>query len=73
MAFPGTEQRGSALDDEDTFRPSHRTIPDSALNYDTRIRENVDSTGNLKRDEPDCSPNPLDLLAINALYQTTEP
>ena len=40
---------------------SHPTIPDAAMNYDSRL--------NPSREEPDCAPHPFDVMAIHALYQ----
>ena len=41
---------------------AHPTIPDSVMNYDSNIR--------YFSNEPDCSPHPFDIMAIEALYQT---
>ncbi len=43
------------------YATSHPTIASSALNYDSRVAGAAD--------EPDCFPHPLDVLAVNALYQ----
>ena len=43
------------------YATSHPTIASSALNYDGRV---AGASG-----EPDCFPHPLDVLAVNALYQ----
>ena len=40
---------------------SHPTIPDAAMNYDSRL--------NPSREEPDCAPHPFDVMAIYALYR----
>ena len=40
------------------YEASHPAVTDSVMNYDGR------------KDEPDCSPHPLDIMAIYALYQT---
>ena len=45
---------------EYVYLASHPGTPDSAMNYDRMI----DS------DEPDCSPHPLDIMAIYSLYQS---
>ena len=42
------------------YEASHPTTPDSVLNYDLEAEV----------DEPDCSPHPLDVMAIYALYQS---
>ena len=42
------------------YEASHPTIPDLVMNYNSRTGVN----------EPDCSPHPFDVLAINALYQS---
>ena len=42
------------------YEASHPTTPDSVLNYDWQAGV----------DEPDCSPHPLDIMAIYALYQS---
>ena len=44
---------------QETYVASHRTVTDSAMNYD-------DKTGVA---EQNCSPHPFDVLAISALYQ----
>ena len=50
---------------------SHTTIPESVLNYDKRVPENLDpDTGMHTRNEPDCSPTPFDRMVLRALYQT---
>ena len=50
--------------------PSHPTIPDAVMNYDTSVSQAIVPEG---FNEPDCSPHPLDILAINALYQKIGP
>ena len=40
---------------------SHPTISDSVMKYDDQARTET---------EPDCSPHPFDIMAMNALYQT---
>ena len=54
------------------YEMSHTTtIPDSVLNYDKRVPENLDpDTGMHTRNEPDCSPTPFDRMVLRALYQT---
>ena len=50
---------------------AHPDIPDSVMNYDDEVPENIDGASGLQnRWEADCSPHPMDILAINALYQT---
>ena len=49
---------------ENEYHSAHPFVPDSVMNYDSRIDSIVD--------EPDCSPHPLDVLAITALYQTVD-
>ena len=60
------------LSERGRYEMAHPTIPDSVLNYDDEIPENVDDAGKVIRPEPDCSPYPLDILALNALYQTVD-
>ena len=48
------------LTEEAMYRASHTKTPGSVMNYDGRTKVN----------EPDCSPHPLDVMAIYALYQT---
>ena len=64
-----------------SYRMAHSTIPDSVMNYNEEIPENfnpnfVDSKGNKTgiwlRQEPDCFPHPIDVMAIYALYQTVD-
>ena len=45
--------------------PAHSYIPDSVMNYN----HNIDQI----TDEPDCSPHPFDVMALEALYQTVRP
>lgn len=44
---------------------AHPSIPDSVMNYDSRV--------SLIGKEPDCSPHPFDIMAIEALYRTVVP
>ena len=44
---------------------AHSYIPDSVMNYN----HNIDQI----TDEPDCSPHPFDIMALEALYQTVRP
>ena len=47
---------------------AHPSIPDSVMNYNSEVsRETVPEDF----DEPDCSPHPFDIMAIQALYQLT--
>ncbi|MDE2817892.1 MAG: fibronectin type III domain-containing protein [Chloroflexota bacterium] len=48
---------------------SHPTVSDSVMSYKERNLKAYDSTLILPR-EPNCSPYPLDILAIYALYQS---
>ena len=48
------------LTEQAVYRASHPRTPGSVLNYDVTTNVN----------EPDCSPHPLDIMAIYALYQT---
>ena len=48
---------------------SHPEIPDSVMNYDGEVPENLNSQGAFARDEFDCSPHPFDVMAAYALYQ----
>ena len=62
------------------YRRAHPSIPDAVMNYDTRFPENYDpnhvnddgTRGKVLRPEANCSPNPFDILAIYALYQTVD-
>ena len=69
----------------DIYHASHSSTPDSVMNYDKEIFANYDPLGDdpntqniderwqrLGR-EPDCSPHPIDILAIYALYQVPVP
>ena len=51
------------------YQTAHPTIPDSVMNYDWKTRYPVGSGFS----EPDCSPHPFDIMAIEALYQTVNP
>ena len=44
---------------------AHPSIPDSVMNYDSEVPQ--------ISNEPDCSPHPFDIMAIEALYQTLRP
>ena len=48
---------------------AHSLIPDSVMNYDHNYDHNIDQI----TDEPDCSPHPFDVMALEALYQTVRP
>ena len=52
---------------------AHPSIPDAVMNYDWKSPRNIDSSGLWIRDEPDCSPHPFDIMAIEALYQNIIP
>ena len=56
----------------DIYQASHSSTPGSVMNYDEHIGvlEDADSK---TRMEPDCWPQPLDILAIFPLYQATVP
>ena len=51
---------------------AHSTIPDSVMNYDSNARNLFLGwrDQNPRHIEPDCSPHPFDIMAIEALYQT---
>ena len=55
---------------------THSTLPDSVMNYDEMIPENFNpdlgEKGEWLRVEHNCSPHPLDVMAIHALYQTLD-
>ena len=56
---------------EQRYETSHPTIPDSVMNYDSREEPLIrhPQVTDEKFNEPDCSPHPFDVLALNALYQ----
>ena len=58
--IPKLPEAAAALAADAIYRASHPSTPDSVMNYDGRAGVN----------EPDCSPHPLDIMAIYALYQT---
>ena len=67
----GRKVLGIKTDRKTAYETAHPTIPDSILNYDPYMDQGVrnpifqaDTDG-----EPDCSPHPLDILAIYAIYQ----
>ena len=60
--LPLLEGVGEILEDA-IYRASHPSTTDSVLNYDPK-------TGIPGFSEPDCSPHPLDIMAIYSLYQT---
>ena len=49
----------------------HSTVADSIMNYDAReLRDQRFTTeSHILRSEPDCTPHPLDILAVYALYE----
>ena len=49
---------------------AHPTIPDAAMNYDSRAKSAFPGWGILNpgHEEPDCSPHPFDVMAIFTLY-----
>ena len=55
---------GRLLTETEIYYISHPTIADSAMNYNDLPTRPTQTT-----DEPDCSPHPLDIMAIYALYQ----
>ena len=63
------------------YHSAHPTIPDSVMNYDWESHFLYDTalenplTSKIeawKRFEPDCSPHPFDIMAINALYRQVD-
>ena len=52
------------------YQTAHPTIPDSVMNYDSKVSRAIVPQG---FGEPDCSPHPFDIMAIEALYQTVSP
>ena len=53
------------------YDAAHPTIPDSIMNYDKRSLHLYEPSIEIwLRHEPDCSPHPLDVMAIYALYGT---
>ena len=45
------------------------TLPEATMNYDNDVKEHPPWANNPVPDRPDCSPYPLDVMAIFALYQ----
>ena len=61
------------LPEEIAYIKSHPPLVDSVMNYNEEsevLLNVVDGKANLR--EPDCSPHPLDIMAIYALYQTVD-
>ena len=61
------------LPDEDAEIKNHPPLVDSVVNYNENSEVLLNVVGgkaNLR--EPDCSPHPLDIMAIYALYQTVD-
>ena len=52
------------VDDRPAYLRGHPSIADSVMNYDHQVASVYN--------EPDCSPHPLDVLAIRALYRTID-
>ena len=57
---------GTFLHPEARDELAHPSVADAVLNKDDRVSY-------LAADEPDCSPHPLDIMAMYALYQSTVP
>ena len=57
------------------YNAAHPTIPESVMNYDWESHFLYDPSSKpdpWKRIEPDCSPHPFDIMAINALYRPVD-
>ena len=48
------------------YKEEHPIVQEAVMNYDSQVYNN-------NIDEHDCSPYPLDVLAVWALYQTVTP
>ena len=55
------------------YHIAHPTIPDTVMNYDPYVPRDWATWAPLPLNEPDCSPHPFDVMAIEALYQTVTP
>lgn len=53
---------------EDSFVVHHPSIAESVMSYEGRELKKGESKSALP-DDPDCSPHPLDVLVVYALYQ----
>ena len=53
-----------------SHKPSHPSIPDSVMNYNSKVSRAIVPH---RFGEPECSPHPFDIMAIEALYQTVSP
>ena len=49
----------------EVYRGSHPTIAETVMNYDEQVPGQITDTIN----EPDCSPHPMDIMAVYALHQ----
>ena len=58
----------SGATDGNSYQRGHPSVADSLVNYDGRVLPREDP--NVPENEPDCSPHPLDVMAVFALYQT---
>ena len=61
------------LPEENAYIKNHPPLVDSVVNYNEESEVLLNVVGgkaNLR--EPDCSPHPLDIMAIYALYQTVD-
>ena len=63
--IPKIPDSAEDLTEDAIYRASHPKTPDSVMNYDGRA--------GVSGGEPDCSPYPLDVMAIYSLYQTELP
>ena len=56
---------------------AHPSIPDAVMNYDWVAADHNYAKGSAEwsrvDDEPNCSPHPMDIMALHALYQTLNP
>ena len=59
------------LNDAKRYDMAHPTIPGTVMNYDGEESIRYPVGANFR--EPDCSPHPFDVMAIEALYQTLVP
>ena len=56
---------------------AHPSIPNAVMNYDWDAADHNYAKGSAEwsrvDDEPNCSPHPMDIMALHALYQTLNP
>ena len=69
LGLAGFDYLNFVLVQRQSYHKAHPTIPDTVMNYDNETKSDWFDWGPSIEEEPDCSPHPFDILAINSLYQ----